>query len=290
MSPTPTAPPHGASGPAPGTGPPPGDDPASLAPRRLVPIVALLVLALVAMAFAGPWNPPLSGDATDVELPELPDTERPAQEDPLTEILEQMDIEPVDLGPWATGAVALVVVLLAAWALRVALRRREWRVPGVTDPLLGRAGDVVPGGAPSVPVLAEGADAAVAALREPRLPPRDAIIAAWVALEDAAQACGVARDPAATPTEFTLDVLDATPADGAAARTLLALYLRARFSTQEMTVVDVTAASDAARHLAHDLQAGRAPGGPGPGAAGTPGGQGPDGPTDGAPDPGTEAP
>lgn len=240
-------------------------------PRRFLLIVALLVLALVAMAFAGPWAPPLSEGTPPppVELPEMAEELYPV-EDPITELLEQARTEPVDLSGLAMAVAGVILALLIGWALRVLRRRRGWRVPGLAEPEPGRAGDVVLGEV-SLPAMAEGADAAVEALRRPRLVPRDAIIAAWVALEDAAAISGLVRDPADTPTEFTLAVLDATPADRGAARALLALYLHARFSTDAMSESDVAAASSAAEVLASDLAAARNAAFEAPGDPGTPG-------------------
>ncbi len=226
-------------------------------PRRFLVIVALLVLALVAMAFAGPWSPPLSEGPPPppIELPEMSEDLVPV-EDPFAELLEQARTEPVDLTGLAVAVAGAIVALLIGWALRALRRRMGWRVPGLAEPEPGRPGDVVLGEV-SLPAMAEGADAAVEALRTRRLPPRDAIIAAWVALEDAAAGSGVVRDPADTPTEFTLAVLDATPVDGGAARTLLALYLHARFSTDAMSERDVAAAAAAAEVLARDLTTAR---------------------------------
>jgi len=93
----------------------------------------------------------------------------------------------------------------------------------------------------TLPALAEGVEHARLALAE-HVPPGDAVVAAWVALEHAAQRTGVVRDPAQTPTEFTVAVLDETRADPAATRSLLDLYLRARFSEHPLTAADVTAA------------------------------------------------
>jgi hypothetical protein len=77
-----------------------------------------------------------------------------------------------------------------------------------------------------------------------------------VALEQAAERCGVERDPASTATEFTVDVLGRTPADGAATRDLLALYLRARFGGAPLTAADVTAAHEALATLQAGLTGG----------------------------------
>jgi hypothetical protein len=100
--------------------------------------------------------------------------------------------------------------------------------------------------------LQEGYLDAGRALRE-GLPPGDAVIAAWLALERAAGRGGLERGPAATATEFTLALLDRTPADPAAARTLLRLYHRARFSDHEVGAGDVAAARAALGTLAAAL-------------------------------------
>jgi hypothetical protein len=100
--------------------------------------------------------------------------------------------------------------------------------------------------------LQEGYLDAGRALRD-ELPPSDAVIAAWLALEHAAGRGGVEREPAETATEFTLALLDRTPADPAAARTLLRLYHRARFSDHEVRPGDVAVARAALGVLAAAL-------------------------------------
>jgi hypothetical protein len=119
-------------------------------------------------------------------------------------------------------------------------------------------------------VLLRGVEAArlsLASIAEPT----DAVIAAWLSLEDAAAESGVRRHPAQTPTEFTLGVLTATKADADATRELLALYHLARFSTHPVTAEDVERASRclgaiaASWHAAHGVAAG--PGAAAPGGA-----------------------
>ncbi len=61
------------------------------------------------------------------------------------------------------------------------------------------------------------------------------------------------RDPASTPTEFALQVLDRTPADGRATRSLLAAYERARFSQIPVTPQDVDRAAADLRAIAATL-------------------------------------
>lgn len=100
--------------------------------------------------------------------------------------------------------------------------------------------------------LLEGLDHAGRALRGD-LPPGDAVVAAWLALERAAGRGGIPRGASQTATEFTLALLDRTPADPGAARTLLGLYHRARFSDHEVRPADVAAARAALEVLARAL-------------------------------------
>ncbi len=62
-------------------------------------------------------------------------------------------------------------------------------------------------------------------------PPDDAVIAAWLTLEQATEAEGVGRAPHQTPTEFTAALLGRYTTDEPALDELRALYQRARFGT-----------------------------------------------------------
>jgi hypothetical protein len=86
-----------------------------------------------------------------------------------------------------------------------------------------------------------GLDRAAEVLAEPR-EPRDAIERAWVGLEEGAADWGVRRLPAETPAEFASRVVARVAADRDAAARLLALYVRARFSTAPVTPGDVAEA------------------------------------------------
>lgn len=163
----------------------------------------------------------------------------------------------VDAGPWGTVLLVVVGVLLALLvllALAVVLRRLWQR-------LARRAASPDGAGGPTLAVdrlddtEARALHAAVMAAEQrldDDLAPGDAVVAAWVDLEHAA-ALTVERDPAQTPTEFTLAVLGSTSADPAAARVLLDLYLSARFSAHPVTAQDVQRARASLRTLADGL-------------------------------------
>ncbi|MGQ0840796.1 DUF4129 domain-containing protein [Actinokineospora sp.] len=87
-------------------------------------------------------------------------------------------------------------------------------------------------------------------------PPADAIVAAWLVLEDAAAAHGVRRAAHQTPTEFTGDVLAAHAVDGVALGELRRLYQRARFGEPgAVTDADAEAARDALLRVEGSLAA-----------------------------------
>ena len=95
----------------------------------------------------------------------------------------------------------------------------------------------------SLPALLRGVEAAQASLAEHPVP-SDAVVAAWLQLEEAAAESGLVRPPAQTPAEFTVTVLAATRADERATLELLELYHRARFSRHPVGPPEVAAAAD----------------------------------------------
>ncbi|WP_199424808.1 DUF4129 domain-containing protein [Actinotalea solisilvae] len=253
----------------------PGVGPGAAGPfGRAALAVVLVLVAVAATALTGPWDPPLSGDPVPVEQPtEVPTPQATApSEDGLTEALEQMDVTPWDLR-WLGATLAVLTVVGALYVLvrlyRMLPRRRPEDPPDDAGIEPGSAVGLADG-LPDLPALRDGVRDAGDELRA-HVCPADAVIAAWVALEAAADASGLHRDPAATPTEFTVEVMDRTPADPAAIRTLLALYLRARFSTDPVGPDDVASATAAVRTLARGLAAGgRPPDAPGADGGGAP--------------------
>ncbi|HEX5966911.1 MAG TPA: DUF4129 domain-containing protein [Intrasporangium sp.] len=121
--------------------------------------------------------------------------------------------------------IILGVLLLFTLAVRDLLRRVAPRITGE-----GEAGFA----SPDVPrAVLEGADHGLEALE--RGAPRNAIVAAWVALEGAAGAAGLPRHPAETSTEFVTRVLRVWDVDPRSLAELAALYREARFSTHPLT-------------------------------------------------------
>lgn len=204
-------------------------------------MTALLALAVLSAAVRGPWTT----EARDFEFPfqpgPVPTLVAPEDEelDP-GEIGERSELEPLDL-TWVTVVVGMVLVTVILLLLLRLWRRLRRPVAGPQTPR-GLAADLAAPPEPDIPVLLRGVSAARDLLTR-FAEPSDAVIAAWLALEEAADRSGVHRRPSATPTEFTLAVLAATPAPPAATRELLDLYRTARFSTHPVTAGDVERAA-----------------------------------------------
>lgn len=96
--------------------------------------------------------------------------------------------------------------------------------------------------------LLSGIELAIQVLEEPR-EPTDAIVRAWLGLEETAAASGVVRRPSETPSELASRILRSVVADDRAIRTLLRLYLQTRFGDHPVTGDDVSAVREALRAL-----------------------------------------
>jgi uncharacterized protein DUF4129 len=90
----------------------------------------------------------------------------------------------------------------------------------------------------STPVVRRGLRQAIADLTTER-EPHDAIVKAWLGLQEAAEEAGVSRRLAETPTEFTRRILARVPADTTAVDVLLSCYLQVRFGDHPATDEDV---------------------------------------------------
>lgn len=96
--------------------------------------------------------------------------------------------------------------------------------------------------------LLTGIGLALRALDEQR-EPADAVVRAWVGLQETAEESGIAPRPSETPTEFTSRILSNAFADDRALRTLLRLYLRTRFGDHPVTAEDVVEVREALAQL-----------------------------------------
>ncbi|QOR71794.1 DUF4129 domain-containing protein [Ruania alkalisoli] len=213
---------------------------------RTAAVGVLVSAAVLAAAVAGPWQltPRFdAGQETPSPPPARPTMDLPTATATATPPPLDSDLPTPDLG-WLlwVGAGVLALVLLALLVRWVLWWRRPH--PPEPEPPATLAGTRAVENEPDIPALHRGAQAAVTQLEQAG-PPRDAIVAAWLALEEAAEATGVHRRPAQTPTEFTTSVLARTGADEAAVTSLLGLYHQARFSTRAPGTAEVRAAAAA---------------------------------------------
>lgn len=222
--------------------------------RRTVVVVVLVALAVLGAALAGPWHITPRGTT----LPQLGLTMPPRPTQTQTSPPAELTGDPSHVGApgWLLYLGLALLLGLLTWYLAPKVRRalNAWSARSEAVPEGGDPGDLV--GAevlPATPVLEQGVARAARFLADDRVPPGDAVIAAWVALEESAARSGVVRDRSQTASELTVDVLDATQADAAATRRLLSLYLAARYSEHRLTPQDVAAARDALTLLAEGV-------------------------------------
>jgi hypothetical protein len=141
--------------------------------------------------------------------------------------------------------IAIGVMVWRWWQGRRAGRAKRWDAVTVGAPTRAPAASEIEAGAPA---LRTGVELALEVLDEQR-EPTDAIVRAWLGLEETAEASGISRQPAETPTEFTSRVLRRSSADDSAVRTLLRVYLRTRFGEHPATDDDVAAVRAALEEL-----------------------------------------
>lgn len=158
----------------------------------------------------------------------------------------------LDLTPvlWIVGGLALIAAILLV--IRWLLRRPARTVEAIVAPELSDAHEHPTPAEPekaSAPTVRRGLSQAIEALNRER-EPHDAIVKAWLGLQDAAADAGVQRRPAETPTEFTGRILSRVPADRRAVDTLLNRYLKVRFGDHAVTEHDVALVREALTTLA----------------------------------------
>ncbi|QGN31850.1 DUF4129 domain-containing protein [Microlunatus sp. Gsoil 973] len=231
----------------------PADRPPTLARVGMaIGVGVVLVLGLVVAAIRPNWqvdpiviNLPSARPRQPPQLPHVSQSGTPSMR-PLPPPGQPPDLSWIK---WVLLAlvIAALVVLLGVIAMRLLAVRQMYAAR--PDDEIEVTDDVLP----DLPTLQQGAVTA-----EQRLlaigNPTDAIIAAWLALEEAADASGVHRRPAQTPTEFTADVLGRTGVPTEPVRTLLGLYLRARFAATPSSADDLATARRCVRDLADSWQ------------------------------------
>jgi len=141
--------------------------------------------------------------------------------------------------PWT--ALVIVALTIAAGAWLLLRRRRETMAPAPSDRTATSA----------------AVQAAMTAL-DTVDDPRQAVIAAYVAMQQSLAATGIARSPAEAPREYLQRVLVASSATEREARTLTGLFEEARFSTHPVSERVRELALSALSSLRAHLQTGSA--------------------------------
>jgi hypothetical protein len=159
-------------------------------------------------------------------------------------------------GSFHLGAVVLWIVLAIA-VVGIGVLVWRWWAGHPSSAAAGRHSVAVaatsqvltePEREPDMPALRTGIGLALQVLDEQR-EPADAIVRAWLGLQETAEESGIVRQPAETPTEFTSRILSRAFADDRAIRTLLRLYLRTRFGDHPVSTEDVAAVRAALQEL-----------------------------------------
>lgn len=210
--------------------------------RRGIAIVTCLVLAfatIVAATSSGlEWRDATS--AGEREVPSAPDARTGGGEegdqlttpDGPTGDREQGSLRLTLTGVFSALLLLAAAVLAVAVAarLRLVLRRRRRRDD---TGLRGPPGVPSEVEEPEAEELARVVGQQVEAITHGS--PRNAIVAAWVALEQAAERAGVPRFPTDTSTDLAARTLGSHVVDRGALDRLAALYREARFSPHELT-------------------------------------------------------
>lgn len=220
---------------------------------RLAATFLLVAVVVLGAATATPWrfSPP------HLPTPELsmPDQAPPSPDtspSPTAQPLEQSTTDNRWLALIAAVLLGLFVAALLTFAVRKLLAVLRGRTDTAPDNLTGGTTTGTLGHDVDLPELQDAVTRALAHL-DGHARPRDAVVAAWVALEEAAARAGAHRDPAQTPTEFAGTVLAATPAPPAAVARLRTLYQRARFTDRPIDRPAVAQARAALADIARSL-------------------------------------
>lgn len=204
--------------------------------KRLAGIGAVIGLFLIVMVAAAVQGRPTI-DLAPSE-PRDPATLPPLPEDsPMPSMTPLPENPASDIIGATIGFVFLALAVVAVTFLLILLVRalmRAWR----DRPLRNQDGDATGfdvqeqavDAEPDVdaPVLRRGIDGALRTIDEREIA-TDAIIAAWVGLEESATDAGLTRGVSETPSEFALRIITRRSGISDAARELLRLYERVRF-------------------------------------------------------------
>ena len=223
--------------------------------RGALAVVAVLFVGVVVAGFvvlasaSGPVRPISDStlSASPRPLPTFSVSETPPeQSQPSPRVLPQHETPGWVLSLWQ-AVVYLIIAAVVAFILLIIVRvLRRVRLPQVEpdEPDWERM---------KAERLAEAVDTGLARIDSGTA--TDAVVACWVALEEAAASAGVPRDPSETPAEFTVRVLGIGGISEPQLIQLGALYREARYSTHGSSEQARTEARAALLRLRDELAA-----------------------------------
>jgi hypothetical protein len=226
-------------------------------------LLAVLVVAAAGIAgtthFAGPrWVPNLKA-SRHTQIPHEPFA--PVAQPPKSSPPRGADHFPLGtVVLWIVVAIIVVGIAMLLWRLWASRPSRA--AASLNSVAVDATSEVASEPEPDMPALRTGIELALQALDEQR-EPADAIVRAWLGLQETAEESGIVRQPAETPTEFTTRILSRAFADDRAVRTLLRLYLRTRFGDHPASTEDLAAVRAALQELVRTWPPSESPAGAG---------------------------
>ncbi|PFG31353.1 DUF4129 domain-containing protein [Paramicrobacterium agarici] len=223
------------------------DDDSGMRRRLLLPVVVACAVAIVLItAVQGPvlfGKPRLElivprVESTITSSPErsAPDTDIPPNPDPGSNGL----LNPLSI-LIALGALVAAALVTVAFLIARAARRRKRLEPahaGVSALPVQPTDHPQPESVDIAPELARGIERALGVL-DTHADPQNAVIEAWLGLQQSAEDSGFHLRPSETPAEFTVRVLARDQSIAADLRTLLDLYQDVRFGDRRATASDI---------------------------------------------------
>ncbi|MFJ4996643.1 DUF4129 domain-containing protein [Microbacterium sp. NPDC088619] len=216
-------------------------------------VVSLFVVVMIAAAIEGrptfrPAAPIPAGTAEPLPTAEPGGTglPEPVEVDSTSAVVVQI-LTMILMVLVAGGIIALMVVIvravLRAWRERPLRRRDASLVASEVDQLAS-----TPSADIAVGVMQRGIAGALQTIDE-RVTASDAIIAAWIGLEESAADAGVRRAASETPGEFAVRIITLRPGVADEAAALLRLYESVRFGTRVADEGDRASARQALRRI-----------------------------------------
>jgi flagellar basal body-associated protein FliL len=229
-------------------------------------LLALLVVVAAGTAgttrFAGPrWVPDWKLPRNTQPPPKLPAPSLARL--PRMSQLGKAGTFPLWIVLWVAVAIMIVGIAVLLWRLWAGRPSRAATGPVAALDTATSEIPIEPEPEPDTPALRTGIELALQVLDEQR-EPADAIVRAWLGLQETAAESGIVRRAAETPTEFTSRILSRAFTDDRAVRTLLRLYLRTRFGDHPVTTDDVATVRAALQELVRTWPAPEVPAGTGP--------------------------